>query len=81
MKREENKFYVTPMEIAGVFGIMGTIYAAVPWNDINTFDKVVAFVSIALLGVVGVASVEMLGETAQDILKWYRARKIRSEQA
>ena len=75
-----NRFYVTPLEIAGVFGTMCTLYAVMPWDtDIPVANKIITFVSIALLGVVVVGSVELLIECIQDARRWHKARKAARE--
>lgn len=73
--KKETRFYVTPLEIAGVFGTMGAIYAAMPWDtNIPVANKIITFISAVMLGVVVVGSIELIGETVQDL---WRARKTR----
>lgn len=77
---KNNRFYVTPLEIVGVFGTMGAIYAVMPWDtNIPVTNKIITFISTAMLGVVVVGSIELIGECIQDARRWHKARKAAME--
>ncbi len=75
--KEEMRFYVTLPEILGMVGTSCLVFARMPWEGLSIIDKVTTFISIATLGVVAVASVELICETAQAIWEMHKARKAR----
>jgi hypothetical protein len=77
--KKEMRFYMTPAEIAGAFGTMCAVFIRMPWEGMSIIDKFTTFSSIVVLGVVAVASVELIADTARDIWYLHKIRKAQRE--
>lgn len=73
--KKEQRFYVTAPEVAGIVGVMGTMFTAIPWANISPLDKACAFCSICLLAFGAVAVFEMTVEAAADVWRHFKARR------
>ena len=75
MKKEDKRFYMTAPEVAGIVGVMGAMFTAIPWADISPLDKAAAFCSICILSFGAVAVFEMTAEMAVSMWRQFKARK------